>query len=152
MLTAVLTAIASCTDAVGIEQCRMIETARCESAVHCGFSEDEALRCVEFYHDQCLHGIENASERPDDTQAELCVDAIQAVAACAQKGTATMQDCPQAPLVSGASLTLTPCAVILKQAHLLAACAFVSSADAGPSSPPDSGSEDAGDSGDGAPE
>jgi hypothetical protein len=151
MFTAGLTAIASCTDAVGIEACRAIETARCESAQYCGFTEDQSLRCVEFYHDQCLHGIENAEEPPGETDTKLCVDAVRAVAGCAQKAAATMADCPNAPLVATASTTLTPCLVILKHAHLLQACAFVSGTEPVAPPTPDSGSADSGgDSGDAA--
>jgi hypothetical protein len=130
--------VASCTDAVGIEECRLIETARCESAQQCGFTEDESLRCSEFYHDQCLHGIENAEEPPADTEAEACVNAIKAVAGCAKRGAQTMQDCPEAPLVPAAPATTPPCSVILRYAHLLTACSFVSSKDAGTASTPDS--------------
>jgi hypothetical protein len=153
MPAAALLAIASCTDAVGIEACRSIETARCQSAQHCGFSEDESLRCVEFYHDQCLHGIENADEPPGETETKQCVDAIAVVDGCAQKGAATMADCPQAPVIASApAASLTPCGVILKSAHLLAACAFVSKTEPSSTIPaPDSGSNDSGsDSGDAA--
>jgi len=147
IFTPALLGVASCTDAVGIEECRLIETARCESARQCGFSEDESLRCVEFYHDQCLHGIENADEPPDEAQAKACVSTIQAVEACAQRGAATMQDCPEAPLVPDGPLTLPPCMIIVSQAHLLAACAFVSAdtTDAGTTSNPDVTSDAAGD-------
>jgi hypothetical protein len=102
LLTAMATAIASCTVVVGIEQCRTIETARCQSAARCGFSEDEVLRCTEFYHDQCLHGIENASEPPGDSDAKLCVDAIRRGAGCAcRRLPPAWRDRPQAPLLAG---------------------------------------------------
>ncbi len=56
--------LTSCgSDAIGIESCRDIEAARCNAAAFCPEARERASEvadCKNFYHDQCLHGIENA--------------------------------------------------------------------------------------------
>lgn len=110
-------------EAVGVDACRKIEGARCEAAAACGFDEAEVADCKLIYADQCLHGIENASYRPTETDTEACVAAVQAAGQCAADGVARMSGCPSAPLVAGAA-DLAPCDVVLKRAHDLSACAF----------------------------
>jgi hypothetical protein len=127
---------ASCgTDAVGIDACRQIELARCDEAPVCaaGFDVD---RCREIYRDQCLHGIENTAHPPSDAEIADCVAAIKAVSACKQRGAATMKDC-DVPLADGVvPSTLSPCDVLMSDAHLLQKCAFAAApADAGAAPP-----------------
>jgi hypothetical protein len=72
------------TDAVGVDACRQIETARCQQAVNCPAidlgrpvpvrSSDPVGECIRFYHDACLHGLEVAD--PGAVQTKACVDAI----------------------------------------------------------------------------
>lgn len=120
------------TDASGVEACRQIETARCEAAAACGYTSEQVTLCKEFYRDQCLHGIENADYEPSASDVEGCIAAVNQVRACAERGVGTMVDCPEAPLTPGSAASLTPCAILTDKAHLLAACAFVSTpADAG---------------------
>lgn len=144
-------AVVNCgTDAVGIDACRQIETARCNLAPQCspGFDVD---RCTRFYRDECLVGLENpdAGATVDPNMlAQGCVNALDALAACADAGTA---DCPGVTFVPDAScgpssLPETACNVIMACPEVLAACHFIAGPDAGTSS--DAG--DAGDAGDAA--
>lgn len=122
----ILLAPTSCgTDAVGIDACRSIETARCEAATACGFTEEQVQSCTLFYRDQCLHGVENADAgTPAQTTIDACVAAIDATAVCAKAGAATIEGCAGAPLLAGADSTLKPCQILQEKVELLAACAF----------------------------
>lgn len=140
-----LAAVARCgTDAVGVDACRDIETARCEAAAACGYSETDVERCREFYQDQCLHGVENAAHTPTEQEVRDCVAAVKAVQGCAGRGAASMVECPEVPIIAtdpdtGAPVDpakVTPCGAITNVVHYLAACAFVAApkVDAGASS------------------
>ncbi len=51
------------TDAVAIQQCREIESVRCEGSASCGIIDtDDIESCKRFYQDQCLHGIAGDKE------------------------------------------------------------------------------------------
>ncbi len=128
---------ASCgTDAVGIEACQQIELARCDEAPACKADFDVA-HCRAFYRDQCLHGIENVDHPPSDAEVSDCVAAIQGVAACARKGATNMTAC-SVPLVDGVlPATISPCDLLMSNAHLLQRCGFATSPpDAGAVTPP----------------
>lgn len=71
-------------DATGIDECRQIETARCQQALGCGISlatppavSDSVDGCISFYNDACLHGLEVAD--PGGPAVAACVQAIQDV-------------------------------------------------------------------------
>ncbi|MDI3287538.1 hypothetical protein [Polyangium sp. 15x6] len=149
-LLAATVASACGTDAVGIDACREIETARCEATQACGATEAEATFCINLYRDQCLHGIQNDVEPSADATAR-CVEAVRAVAACARAGAATMADCPAEPLIAAADpAAIAPCLVITRKPEQLADCAFVvKPVDAGTTTP---ATPDAGDGGDAADE
>ncbi|UQA56425.1 hypothetical protein [Polyangium aurulentum] len=137
-------ALTSCgSDAAGIEACRQIESARCEAMQACGLSADAAASCSSFYHDQCLHGVENPNADPSTAQIEACIAAVRAAADCARAGAANMAACPAAPLSPSADPGLAPCNVIGENAHLLSACAFVVKQSAPPASTSDAGTSDA---------
>jgi hypothetical protein len=139
------------TDAVGIDACRQVETARCEATRSCGATDDEVTSCSLYYRDACLHGIENATRPPTDADTKGCVAAVNAVRACADAKVTTIAGCTATPLADGANVcvpgtanaNLSPCQVIHDCAHILAACAFA----VGPKS--DAGVDD-GSSGDGS--
>lgn len=81
------------TDAVGIDDCRDIERARCEAAAHCGVVDD-VDECQRFYRDQCLHGL--SVESPGAIAVESCVSVIQKAGACARDhggADASLADC-----------------------------------------------------------
>lgn len=69
------------TDAVGIDDCRDIERARCEAAAHCGLIDD-VEECQRFYRDHCLHGL--SVESPGAIAVERCVVVIQRAGECAR--------------------------------------------------------------------
>jgi len=137
-------ALTSCgSDAAGIEACRQIESARCDAMQACGLSADAAASCSSFYHDHCLHGVEDPNADPSTAQIEACVAAVRATAACARAGAANMAACPDAPLSPAADAALTPCNVIGENAHLLSACAFVIKQAAPPAPTSDAAASDA---------
>lgn len=84
---AVVALAAACgTNPVGVESCRKIEQARCESAPACGIDlgtpvhrgdtpELAVAACIRYYDDACLHGLE-APEDPGSVKTQACVDAI----------------------------------------------------------------------------
>ena len=131
-----LLAPTSCgSDAVGIDECRTIETARCEAATACGFTPEKVQSCTLFYRDECLHGVENADAgTPTTPNIDACVAAVNATAACAKAGAKTIDGCAGAKLIDGASVTLAPGVILQDKVDLRAACAFatrVPVADAG---------------------
>lgn len=66
---------------VGVDDCRAIESARCDAAEACGFVDD-AESCRRFYRDHCLHGL--AAESPGGHDVQECVDAITRAGDCAK--------------------------------------------------------------------
>jgi hypothetical protein len=126
-------------NAVGVDECRTIETARCEAATACGFAADKVQSCTLFYRDECLHGVENADAgTPAATAVDACVAAVNATAACAKAGAKTIEGCAGAPLLAGADVSLAPCVILQSKVELLAACAFATLAPT-----PDAGAADA---------
>jgi hypothetical protein len=89
-------AVACSNDAVGVQACRQIETARCEAAPGCPSGPfnleqpvpagDPVAACVRYYNDACLHGI-ITTVTPGSAAVNTCVAAIVAAgkAAAAQK-------------------------------------------------------------------
>lgn len=68
--------LACSTKAVGIQECRDVEYARCAASVPCGVIEQgEVESCRRFYRDQCLHGIAGP-EVPTADEHQACVDLI----------------------------------------------------------------------------
>lgn len=70
------------TDAVGVEECRDIETARCEAAVHCGIIDDVDA-CKRYYDSHCLHGM-SLSNAPSANKVTDCVRMLEGAAECAE--------------------------------------------------------------------
>lgn len=73
------------TEPVGVDACKKIERARCESAEACGISLERPLHeedspvnnvaaCIRYYNDQCLHGL--AVKDPGGPAVDACVQAI----------------------------------------------------------------------------
>ena len=105
------------------------------AAASCGYTEEQVKTCQETYRDLCLRGIENTAAEPSDSQIEACIAAVEQVRVCAERGAATVADCPEAQLVPGTDQGITPCAILTtEQVEQLAACAFAATpaeADAG---------------------
>lgn len=88
-----LTAAVACgTEPVGVETCRKIEFARCETAEACGIdlnyptnrattASKRVGECKRFYEDACLHGIAGAID-PGPPGADACVRAILDTPGC----------------------------------------------------------------------
>ncbi|NOU31995.1 MAG: hypothetical protein HOO96_29170 [Polyangiaceae bacterium] len=99
-------------DAVGVDACRRIETARCQRAAGCGISlgtplhekgdpETDVTACVRFYRDACLHGLVATAE-PGGGETDACVNVI-----------------------------LTGDCTVVKQPEIASACSFLAVPDAG---------------------
>jgi hypothetical protein len=104
-------ALACGTEPVGVDTCRKIETARCESAPACGIDlgspthngddpKSAVASCIRYYDDACLHGIA-APEDPGSVKTQACVDAILNGSCDIVKTPETAPDCawlvPPAP-------------------------------------------------------
>jgi hypothetical protein len=72
------------TGAVGVDDCRKIEEARCEAATHCegDLRVGDAEACKRYYRDHCLHGLA-VGQSPGDPTVNRCVSAIEAAGNCA---------------------------------------------------------------------
>lgn len=132
-----LTAPGCSTDAVGIDACRVIESARCDAAPACegdetsfGIASEEQVRnCKLFYNDHCLLGVENDAAEPAADDVDKCEAAIVAVAACKTKKVEAMSDCKDkkgnlVTMVDDAANTLTPCEAI-KTPEKIKACKWI---------------------------
>lgn len=84
----IVTASGCGTSAVGIDDCRAIEQARCRAAAPCGLVDDVAA-CERYYRDHCLHGL--LTDPPPGTSVADCVRAIEAAGQCASRD-------PESPL------------------------------------------------------
>jgi hypothetical protein len=73
------------TNAVGVEACRKIESARCEAASPCGLLSEKGggvEECKRFARDNCLHGTGLRAE-PGDVAVAECVKALELAGKCA---------------------------------------------------------------------
>ncbi len=127
------------TDAVGVDECRDIEKARCEAGAFCGLVEDVDA-CKRFYRDQCLHGLATG-ERPGKPVVDDCVKAIERAGSCAQKGIKDLADCPgDPPAVTEATLLTKVCDVVKKPEQILE-CDFLGKPVEVPDAEPDAGDD-----------
>lgn len=119
------------TDAVGKDACRRIETARCEAAPACADraespdieTEDDVSRCIEFYNDQCLHGLQDVANVPDDGNVDACVEAIAATAKCA--GAENISACGSPPELNSSEFDEDHACDILRHPQRLKGCRFL---------------------------
>jgi len=80
---------ASCgTSAVGVDDCRDIEQARCRASASCLDGDGVALvqdvpACERYYRDHCLHGF--AVKPPAGADVAACVQLIERAGRCAQQ-------------------------------------------------------------------
>src|SRR5690606_24451037 len=103
-LSLVFALVGCSTKAVGINECRDVESARCEASVPCGvIDESEVEECKRFYDDHCLHGI-TGKETPSADEHRACLelieDAGQAAAAALGMGGAFEADDASCEIVS----------------------------------------------------
>ncbi|HEY6081053.1 MAG TPA: hypothetical protein VIW29_19695 [Polyangiaceae bacterium] len=128
---AVVTATGCDTGAVGVEDCRQIESARCKASESCGLLEDDVDACERYYRDHCRHGV--AGNDPAGSQVSECVKVIEAAGKCAASKTdvapADKKDIelsacdekvtePQPP-------DLTTVCMVVERPELAAECAFL---------------------------
>lgn len=107
-----LTAGGCTTEAVGVDACRDIETARCEAAQYCGRIEDVEA-CQRFYRDHCLHGLAEGIEAPADDAVAECVATIEKAGDCAKGDRfATLESCDPA-VTSDAHGATRACHIVL---------------------------------------
>jgi len=84
-------------DAVGVDACRRIETARCQLAGACG-QIDDVPACERFYRDDCLHGF--GVELPGDSEIDACTRTLELAAECAREERTTLECQDSCALVS----------------------------------------------------
>jgi hypothetical protein len=129
-------------DAVGVDDCRDIENARCVAGEACGLVDDVDA-CKRFYRDQCLHGL-TAGERPGKPRVDECVKAIETAGNCRKKGSEDLVDCdPVVSLKTG----LTKVCDVVKKPELIAECDFLYKPVEVPDATPDTSSDDGGSEG-----
>ena len=132
-----MTAVGCGTDAVGVEDCRRIELARCGAAEACGII-DNLEECRSFYRDQCLHGLP-LEERPTTAEIDRCVSTIELAGTCAQAGAETpLESCERPP---STQTNLGSACDVVRQPELTVECGFLI---VDPEPETDAGAQDAG--------
>lgn len=92
------------TSAMGVDDCRDIQQARCRAGKACGIVDDVAA-CERYYRDHCLHGL--ATTPPAGTSVSACVDVIEAAGHCAESDpNIDLNDCDPGVTRRRQSLTL----------------------------------------------
>lgn len=152
-LGAVLLFAPACgTDAVGVEECRSIESARCEAAPACKGANFDVDQCRLFYRDHCLHGL-RLEDAPSQRTIDGCVLALRRAASCARStGAETpVSSCPEdaQPLTQLDAEPLTACGVVDRPDRLVECAFLVPSAEPPVTPTPDAGGGGGGSSGNG---
>jgi hypothetical protein len=107
------------TKAVGVDDCRDIEQARCQAGKPCGLVDDVEA-CERYYRDHCLHGL--ATEPPAGASVEACVQVIRGAGDCAKADPeAALADCESTAPTSGLA---TACDVV-RHPELAVECSFL---------------------------
>lgn len=110
------------TAAVGIDDCRDIEQARCHAAAACGFVSDVDA-CERYYRDHCLHGL--PVKPPAGDSVPSCVEVIKAAGRCAEGDPSIeLVDCDPAVAEPKSGFTLA-CDVV-SHPERTPECAFLS--------------------------
>src|SRR4051812_12914617 len=109
-----LVSASSCgTNAVGVDDCRDIEQARCRAGKTCGIVDDVPA-CERFYRDHCLHGL--ATKPPAGASAAACVQVIEAAGRCAANGAdgpkTKLTECPDEEVTAPHLDLETACEVV----------------------------------------
>ena len=116
-----LVSASSCgTNAVGVDDCRDIEQARCRAGKPCGIVDDVPA-CERYYRDHCLHGL--TTKPPPGASPEACVQVIDAAGRCAASDPETaFSDCAETQ--TDPRRGLTACDVV-KHPERAAECSFL---------------------------
>jgi hypothetical protein len=117
------------TGAVGVDDCRDIQQARCRAAKACGLLSDVDA-CERYYKGHCLHGL--ATTPPSGASVASCVDVIEKAGRCAEVDPGSeLSDCKESVTDSRPGLYLA-CDVV-EHPELATECAFLTDV------PPDDG-------------
>jgi hypothetical protein len=114
------------TKAVGVEECRRIEYARCDAAPNCPdqFEVTDVEQCRLFYRDHCLHGMD-LSSAPKASSVNNCVKAIQTLSKCAKQDPSTpLASCDNGRIHSNAAKLTTVCK-LLAEPESIPECSFL---------------------------
>jgi hypothetical protein len=121
------------TNAVGVDDCRDIEQARCHAGGRCGIIEDVDA-CDRYYRDHCLHGL--ATKPPAGASVSACVQVIEAAGRCAQADPkATLSSCEETVTATEPTESLNTACDVVTHPELATECSFLLDAP-----PADSGS------------
>lgn len=117
----IVTASGCGTKAVGVDECRDIERARCRAGDPCGIIDDVPA-CERYYRDHCLHGL--ATKPPSSAVVDACVQVIERAGRCASADpTARLKDCEED--VSAEYWTVTTACDVVAHPELTTECAFL---------------------------
>ncbi|RYZ02937.1 MAG: hypothetical protein EOO73_29915 [Myxococcales bacterium] len=117
----VVTASGCGTKAVGVDECRDIERARCRAGDPCGIIEDVAA-CERYYRDHCLHGL--ATKPPSGAVVDACVQVIEKAGRCASADPeALLGECDEE--VSAEYWTVKTACDVVAHPELTTECAFL---------------------------
>jgi hypothetical protein len=109
------------TSAVGVDDCRDIETARCRASKICG-TVDDVDACERYVRDHCLHGL--AGKAPGGTAVAACVNVIEAAARCATDDPdVALRDCD--PQVTERASGLRKACDVVAHPERATECAFL---------------------------
>lgn len=117
-----VTAAGCGTAAVGIDDCRDIEQARCRAAATCGMISDVDA-CERYYRDHCLHGL--PVKPPAGDSVPSCVEVIKAAGRCAEADPdIELADCD--PPVAAPKVGFTRACDVVSRPERTPECAFLS--------------------------
>jgi hypothetical protein len=100
---------ASCgTNAVGVDDCRDIEQARCRANASCLDADGVPLiqdvpACERYYRDHCLHGF--AVKPPAGADVSACIQVIEQAGRCAQEDPESDLSCTETTAARRAGFT-----------------------------------------------
>lgn len=110
------------TNAIGVDDCRDIQQARCRAGKACGIVDDVPA-CERYYRDHCLHGL--AISPPAGTSVAACVDVIEAAGRCAEADPEIdLRDCD--PEVTSRKQSLTLACDVVRHPERANECSFLS--------------------------
>lgn len=108
------------TNAVGVDDCRDIEQARCEASPPCGLVSDVSA-CKRYYRDHCLHGL---LSKPSAGVVGQCVRVIKEAGRCASGDPeAALDDCD--PFVTEQTARLELACDVVAHPEFAPECSFL---------------------------
>lgn len=110
------------TAAIGIDDCRDIEQARCQASAKCGMISD-VKSCQRYYRDHCLHGL--PVKPPAGDSVSSCVEVIKAAGRCAD-GDPSVELSACDPFVADAKQGFTRACDVVANPERTPQCAFLS--------------------------